>query len=270
MLTMNTAESPAPGVELEKLLLVIQSGLRVRMRHHFFNWTQGPLQTLLPHDLLLCAVIDGNAGNYCIESVSCYPQPPKVMEELLCPNSGVTVRMAQAWDAAGREPILAGENMACPALSAIDPEISRHKLGDLVAHGTCGMDGKVGAFFSFCRLRGPVHAQYGYIAELLVPFIHAAWTRIRFYESGLATRLPAGTPVPAKLASRILTGRELEILHWVYEGKSNFEIGLILGISGLTVKNHVQNILRKLNVQNRTQAVAKGMFLNLLQGKGRS
>jgi DNA-binding CsgD family transcriptional regulator len=52
----------------------------------------------------------------------------------------------------------------------------------------------------------------------------------------------------------------------VYEGKSNIEIGMILGISGLTVKNHVQNILRKLNVQNRTQAVAKGMLMQLLRG----
>jgi DNA-binding CsgD family transcriptional regulator len=76
----------------------------------------------------------------------------------------------------------------------------------------------------------------------------------------------APSSVTSGVGNRILTGRELEILHWVYEGKSNMEIGMILGISGLTVKNHVQNILRKLNVQNRTQAVAKGLSLNLLQG----
>jgi len=38
----------------------------------------------------------------------------------------------------------------------------------------------------------------------------------------------------------------------------------ILEISPLTVKNHVQKILRKLNVQNRTQAVGKAMALRIL------
>ena len=64
-------------------------------------------------------------------------------------------------------------------------------------------------------------------------------------------------------AREILTAREVEILHWVERGKSNNEIAQILNISHLTVKNHVQKILRKLNVQNRAQAVAKGIALNL-------
>ena len=58
--------------------------------------------------------------------------------------------------------------------------------------------------------------------------------------------------------------RELEILKWIYLGKSNFEIGAILKISPLTVKNHVQKILRKLDVLNRTQAVGKALALRVL------
>ena len=51
---------------------------------------------------------------------------------------------------------------------------------------------------------------------------------------------------------------------WVREGKSNQEIGDQLGISVLTVKNHVQKILRKLGASNRAQAVARAMSMNLL------
>lgn len=51
---------------------------------------------------------------------------------------------------------------------------------------------------------------------------------------------------------------------WIRLGKSNFEIGTILGISPLTVKNHVQKILRKLNVRNRTQAVGRTLALRFL------
>ena len=61
----------------------------------------------------------------------------------------------------------------------------------------------------------------------------------------------------------MLTVRELDILKWIYLGKSNFEIGAILKISPLTVKNHVQKILRKLNVVNRTQAIGKALELRI-------
>ena len=62
----------------------------------------------------------------------------------------------------------------------------------------------------------------------------------------------------------VLTVREQDILKWIYLGKSNYEIGAILKISPLTVKNHVQKILRKLNVVNRTQAIGKALELRIL------
>ncbi len=63
----------------------------------------------------------------------------------------------------------------------------------------------------------------------------------------------------------MLTSREQEILGWIYLGKSNFEIGTILSISPLTVKNHVHKILRKLNVVNRAQAVGKALERRLIE-----
>ena len=69
---------------------------------------------------------------------------------------------------------------------------------------------------------------------------------------------------------RVVRGRQLvayveqQILQWIYHGKSNIEIGMILDISPLTVKNHVQKTLRKLNVLNRTQAVGKALALRLV------
>jgi DNA-binding CsgD family transcriptional regulator len=52
-----------------------------------------------------------------------------------------------------------------------------------------------------------------------------------------------------------LTERELEILRKVSDGMTNAAIGEALGISPQTVKNHVTSILRKLAVNDRTQAV---------------
>ena len=51
-----------------------------------------------------------------------------------------------------------------------------------------------------------------------------------------------------------LTAREAEVLCWLSEGKSDSEIGRILGMSSLTAATHVGRILRKLRVDNRTAA----------------
>lgn len=52
-----------------------------------------------------------------------------------------------------------------------------------------------------------------------------------------------------------LTNREAETLELIAEGLSNKDIGDRLTISEKTVKNHVSNLMRKLNVNDRTQAV---------------
>jgi DNA-binding NarL/FixJ family response regulator len=51
-----------------------------------------------------------------------------------------------------------------------------------------------------------------------------------------------------------LSAREMEVLSYVTKGMSNKEIAVLLGISQQTVKNHVTSILRKLGVEDRTQA----------------
>ncbi len=56
-----------------------------------------------------------------------------------------------------------------------------------------------------------------------------------------------------------LSPREMEILQAVTNGLSNKEIASKLGISQQTVKNHMTSILRKLNVEDRTQAAVKAL-----------
>ncbi len=56
------------------------------------------------------------------------------------------------------------------------------------------------------------------------------------------------------LASLKLTPREGEVLFWISQGKSNHDIGVILGAKTGTICKHVEHIFGKLNVENRTAA----------------
>jgi DNA-binding CsgD family transcriptional regulator len=57
-----------------------------------------------------------------------------------------------------------------------------------------------------------------------------------------------------RFASLKLTPREAEVLFWISQGKSNHDIGVILGAKTGTICKHVEHIFGKLNVENRTAA----------------
>lgn len=79
--------------------------------------------------------------------------------------------------------------------------------------------------------------------------------------------LPVMSPAPSASASRLvesLSEREIEVLKLIAAGASNQEIADTLVVALNTVKRHVSNIMSKLEVANRTQAVARGRELGLL------
>lgn len=62
-----------------------------------------------------------------------------------------------------------------------------------------------------------------------------------------------------------LTKREIEVLKLLAEGLFNKEIAYMLAISEKTVKNHVSNIFKKINVSDRTQAAVYAIRNNLVE-----
>lgn len=79
---------------------------------------------------------------------------------------------------------------------------------------------------------------------------------------GFLLKLEEGRRVaePVPLADTYnLTPRELEVLLWVAKGKTNRDIGDILGLSPRTVNKHLEHIYEKLGVETRTAAAALAM-----------
>lgn len=61
-----------------------------------------------------------------------------------------------------------------------------------------------------------------------------------------------------------LTAREIEVLTWAARGKTRWETSQILSLSDETVKKHLDNICRKLDTQNKTQATAVAIMNGLI------
>ncbi|MER6993159.1 helix-turn-helix transcriptional regulator [Saccharopolyspora hirsuta] len=85
---------------------------------------------------------------------------------------------------------------------------------------------------------------------------HLVVLRVQLHHSGAAgesSEVPDGEALPE------LTNREHEVLGYLVRGGSNREIAKSLGISERTVKNHMRNIFRKLDVADRTSAAVKAL-----------
>ena len=72
----------------------------------------------------------------------------------------------------------------------------------------------------------------------------------------LFTVRAAGTPPPGRVGTAQLTPRETEVLSWVAKGKTNRDVGEILGMSPRTVNKHLEHVFEKLGVETRAAAAA--------------
>jgi two-component system NarL family response regulator len=96
-------------------------------------------------------------------------------------------------------------------------------------------------------------------SENLIDAIRAVDAGHRLLSDEIATRLAE------RVSGTHLTEREMDVLRQIAAGRSNKEIALALGISESTVKGHVNNILSKMNVSDRTQAVTTALKHGLIR-----
>lgn len=90
------------------------------------------------------------------------------------------------------------------------------------------------------------------LMAVMAPHLHTALNNIHFFAH------------VQKKEHVKLSKREIEVLYWISRGKTNQEIGIILGISCFTIKNHIANIFDKMEVVNRAQATEKAFEIGYL------
>jgi transcriptional regulator EpsA len=243
--------------ERESLLLNIDVSLLVHTRPQLFSWVQGALQSMIPHEVLICGLQESRQGAMRVDSFTTAPVDCAKLNELFQQDVSLVPHLIKLWEENRCQAITCETERGPFASGALARELLRLGVSTVLAHGTHDASGNMTSFFVFAARPGALGGKQTYLADLAVPYLHAAWVR-----SQVTWPLDRAGVKPAKTG--LLTPREQQILQWIYHGKSNIEIGMILDISPLTVKNHVQKTLRKLNVMNRTQAVGKALALRIV------
>ncbi len=260
--------SPFAPDQSEVLLRVIEAAPQVCRRHQFFVWTQGDFQRWIPHKLSVCGTYDRDQRDVVFDIFNSVPVPESVLHSLKASRSHFMGLALSVWRRVRGQPVvfsLAQEGPSDPLCQAL----RHHGYEHFLVHGLTrpGRPDELESFFLFAQ---PHHSHTEVelqALDMLLPCVHLAYQRVFVTERQMVVgRLPVASSGAGYARVNPITEREREILLCVRDGMSNQQISERLGISALTVKNHVQKILRKLGAANRAQAVAKAMTMNALGG----
>jgi transcriptional regulator EpsA len=230
-------------LEQEYLLRTIESGVGLVERRQLFLWTQGAFQALLPHEIMLCVTLDATGT---VEHVECLHRTVLDRAALARLKTDVAPALVARWQVARSMPTV---------IDANDIALRATGVEHVLVHGNA-QQGAAGTVFALLGMPSRPDARQAYFLQLLLPYLHLGLLRMPV----AASAGPGAGNAPA----RPLSGRELAVLDGVRAGCSNDEVARQLGISALTVKNHLQRSYRALGVANRAHAVARCLALRLL------
>jgi transcriptional regulator EpsA len=259
---------PISAAHVEAIVRAVETALEVRRRYQFFVWSQSNLQALLPHQLAVCGAYQRQRRELDFEAFNSVAVTPEVLDGLSDGRSALMQQLQGRWIEQRCKPLAVQvDSLVGLALQPVRAALLAAGFAELLVHGVSRPQRptELESFFIFSSAGRASTAQQRLLLELLMPQLHGTWQRVQTMEREIND---TPRPLPARNATAAggsgVTEREREILSWLREGMSNQQIGEQLSISALTVKNHVQKILRKLNAANRAQAVARAMSMNLL------
>ncbi len=222
----------------------------VRNVRAFERWARDWLPRHVGHHASMFGFAVRHALGFAIEQIIAVELPADYLRSISGPAGTLMCPILYDWFRT-HEPQLFDSNE--PLDAHIEPRWAEtfrdFDLRRLAVHGHTSPCGRVVTFFGLYRLAGDARDDRDRIRSIAVP-IHEALLRVCAPESA--------DPSEGEVQRKV-TEREMEIVRWLAAGKTNWEVGQILGISDLTVKSHVQRLLNKTGTKSRTQMVAQIM-----------
>jgi transcriptional regulator EpsA len=244
---------------------VIEESLRLSHRTHLFNWLQRGVQYLIGHEVMIFGVRSSDSDIYDYEYFTSSRYFTEVQfTDVIKKDEGIVRAALNVWNKFGMPifvtnqfPAIDGNNFSI--INVGETSLINSELKSFVVHGFGDSRTRISTVVMFGRLSSATDGHTAYLLELIMPHLHCALIKVTANRGGSMDVVLNNNHLLKKI-----TKRESEILQWLHMGKTNWEISSILDISPLTVKNHVQNILRKLDVENRGQAAVKAAKLGLV------
>lgn len=139
---------------------ILEASLRVHRRSHLFSWAQGPLQTVLPHEILICGLReDPQSPMYMGRFTATRYFREEHFHALCNPLSGLFTHMIENWQKNGEPCLLPAAELRLGIVSCESgwlPLLDTLELRNIAGHGVRWADGSVKVFFSFSRVSVPL------------------------------------------------------------------------------------------------------------------
>jgi DNA-binding CsgD family transcriptional regulator len=240
--------------ERQSILEAIESALAVRGQAQFLDWLGGPFRAVLPHDSIAFVEV---AADDSIESVdglqhaNCDVRTGKVLSDA---EHALAVRLAKYFHRSSQLPSVFDAMVISDLLLLESPPsgVASGSPGNAVVHRVDFMSGTSRLFVLF-NVPQSIARRSRQLLRLLSAHFKMALSH------ALDLSIPGETSLPTARVE--LTGREREILGLMAQGQSNQQISAGLGISPITLKNHIRKLYRKLDVQHRAEAIVRFHFL---------
>lgn len=238
-----------------QLLGALNSAKAITRHVEFYRWLQNQICEFIPHQVLLTAWGDFENGDisYDVASASpgintrylrSLPGLDGLVSDLYrsMPGDGIDSHVLHRIDDVGAASGIQTKSRLLKLVGANMKTLLGYRMRDERDNQDC-----LYVFFSMARCIEIDPLTLGF----LMPHIDATLRRVEC----LAPERKEQEILQHPAGADLLSAREQEVINWVGMGKSNQEIGSILGISHNTVKNHLKRVFRKMDVTSRSQAV---------------
>lgn len=237
----------------QRIMAVLVECTGVRTADDFARMVEGSFQRVLPHEMMLCGIGGVSPQGSHLRKVLNFNYPLEYFEPLRAADGRLDSPLMRRWRETQEPQLFQGGRDD----GDFPPEwvslFHKHELRNTIGHGVMDVGGVFSSFFIMSRLPGQVGPDHAFLMKLLTPHLHFALARVLTMVADYQGALGH--------TKKSLSDRQREILHWMHEGKTNWEIAQILALSELNVKYHINQIFLKLEVRSRAQAVAKGRDL---------
>lgn len=236
-----------------RVMRVLVECTQVQTAGEFTRMIEGSFRAVLPHGSMLCGIGGISPQGNHIRKILSLDYPLAYFEPLQGEDGRLDSPLMKRWRETLEPQLFQGGRD-----DHLYPDdwvrlFNKYELRNTIAHGVLDLGGVFSSFFIFSRIPGEIGAHHAFLMKLLTPHLHLALARVLAtvdeYHGSLGR------------SKKALSERQREILHWLQEGKTNWEIAKILDLSELNVKYHIDQIFLKLEVRSRAHAAAKARDL---------